>query len=225
MVTAIQPYSMEPLRRAPDPDLERLGAKGYIDLALERAYASRSPGKPSQIIQMPEAERAREIEARYRTLEQMADFDDELMEELLNEHEPARDLIMADLARETAELKIVPVFLGSAENGSGVRRLMKALRHEMPELRSAARRVDADGRSAVVLKTRHAGQAGRQDAGARDVGRDLGWRAGDAARRHRPSASPASSRCRANPRPSSTRRWRATSSASAVSRKPDAATS
>jgi elongation factor G len=95
-------------------------------------------------------------------LEQVADFDDRLLEELINDHEPGRDHVMSDLADELAKVQIVPVFLGSAENGSGVRRLLKALRHEMPELKVAAERVGAEGRSAAVLKTRHAGQAGRQ---------------------------------------------------------------
>jgi elongation factor G len=161
MVAAIQPFSLEPLVARQIPIWNGAGALGYIDLAMERAYAYES-GKPSKMIQIPEAERAREIEARYRMLEQMADFDDQLMEELINEHEPERDLVMSDLANEMANVQIVPVFLGSAENGSGVRRLLKALRHEMPSLKTAADRLGADGRSAAVLKTRHAGQAGRQ---------------------------------------------------------------
>jgi elongation factor G len=161
MVAALQPFSMEPLVARQIPIWNGSGALGYIDLALERAYEY-EPGKPSKMIQIPEAERAREIEARYRMLEQMADFDDKLMEELINEHDPGRELVMTDLAEEMGRVQIVPVFLGSAENGSGVRRLMKALRHEMPGLERAAARVGGEGRSAAVLKTRHAGQAGRQ---------------------------------------------------------------
>ena len=114
------------------------------------------------MIQIPEAERAREIEARYRMLEQMADFDDRLMEDLINETEPPRDHVMSDLASEVSRMQIVPVFLGSAENGAGVRRLLKALRHETPPLGTAAARLGADGASAAVIRTRHVGQAGRQ---------------------------------------------------------------
>ena len=71
---------------------------------------------------------------------------------------------MADLADEFGRSLIVPVFLGSAENGSGVRRLLKALRHETPELKVAAERIGAEGKSAAVIKTRHVGQAGRHVA-------------------------------------------------------------
>ncbi len=161
MIAALQPYSLEPLVARQIPIWNGAGAHGYIDLALERAYEY-EPGKPSKLIEMPEGERGREAEARYKMLEQMADFDDGLMEELLNDEQPSRDHVMGDLADEMARVQIVPVFLGSAENGSGVRRLMKALRHETPELKVAAERMGADGRSAAVLKTRHAGQAGRQ---------------------------------------------------------------
>lgn len=161
MIAAIQPYSLEPLVARQIPIWSGSGAKGYIDLAMERAY-SYEPGRSSKLIQIPEAERAREIEARYRMLEQMADFDDSLMEELINEHEPARDHVMTDLADEMRRVQIVPVFLGSAENGSGVLRLLKALRHETPALSFAAQRIGAEGSSAAVLKTRYAGQAGRQ---------------------------------------------------------------
>lgn len=161
MIAALQPYSMEPLVARQIPIWNGSGASGFIDLALERAYQY-EPGQPSKMIQIPESEREREAEARYRMLEQMSDFDDELMEELLNDEQPSRDHVMSDLAAELSRVQIVPVFLGSAENGSGVRRLMKALRHETPNLMYAAERLGAEGRSAAVLKIRHAGQAGRQ---------------------------------------------------------------
>ena len=161
LISALQPYSLEPLVARQIPIWNGSGANGYIDLALERAYRYES-GKPSKLIQIPEQEKVREIEARYHMLEQMADFDDRLMEDLINEHEPQRDHIMSDLAEELGRVQIVPVFLGSAENGSGVRRLLKALRHELPPLDAASTRTGADGKSALVLKTRHVGQAGRQ---------------------------------------------------------------
>jgi elongation factor G len=161
LISALQPYSLEPLVARQIPIWNGSGANGYIDLALERAYRYES-GKPSKLIQIPEQERAREIEARYHMLEQMADFDDRLMEDLINEHEPQRDHVMSDLADELGRVQIVPVFLGSAENGSGVRRLLKAMRHELPRLDAAARRTGAEGKSALVLKTKHVGQAGRQ---------------------------------------------------------------
>ena len=124
LIAAIQPFSLEPLVARQIPIWNGSGALGYIDLALERAYRYES-GKPSRLIQIPEQEKAREIEARYHMLEQMADFDDTLMEDLINEAEPERDHIMSDLADELGRAQIVPVFLGAAENSAGVRRLLK----------------------------------------------------------------------------------------------------
>ncbi|HVY90500.1 MAG TPA: elongation factor G [Hyphomonadaceae bacterium] len=161
MIAALQPFSVEPLVARQIPIWNGAGASGFIDLALERAYQYEA-GKPSTLIKIPDAEKDRELEARARMLEQVADFDDRLLEELINDHEPEREHVMSDLADELGRGLIVPVFLGSAEAGSGVRRLLKALRHEMPALDGAAERIGADGRSAIVLKTRHAGQAGRQ---------------------------------------------------------------
>jgi len=161
LITAIQPYSLEPLVARQIPIWNSSGALGYIDLALERAYHYES-GKPSKLIQIPEQEKAREVEARYHMLEQMADFDDTLMEELINDAVPGRDHVMSDLADELGRVQIVPVFLGSADNNAGVRRLLKALRHELPKLDAAAQRTGASGKSAMVLKTKHVGQAGRQ---------------------------------------------------------------
>jgi elongation factor G len=56
---------------------------------------------------------------------------------------------------------IVPVFFGSAINGFGVRRLLKALRHETPTPERAAARLGVEGGGAYVLKTTYAGQGGK----------------------------------------------------------------
>jgi len=106
-------------------------ATGFIDLALERAFVYREHAQ-SETMSIPDAERAREVEARFQMLERVADYDDALMEELLSDIEPPRDRVFDDLAREMREGLICPVFLGSAERGNGILRLLKALRHEAP---------------------------------------------------------------------------------------------
>ena len=65
-------------------------------------------------------------------LEQLADHDDELLEQLLMDQTPEPATIFADLARETGENLGVSVLFGSAASSWGVRRLLKALRHEAP---------------------------------------------------------------------------------------------
>ena len=59
----------------------------------------------------------REKSERTRLLETLADFDDDLMEALLMDEQPDQQMVMADLAIDTAGNKVVPVILGSALAG------------------------------------------------------------------------------------------------------------
>src|SRR5690606_25163435 len=115
-----------------------------------------------EVVPMPEALESRKQEARFHMLEQLADYDDELMEQLLSDMQPPRDRIFEDLAKETREGMICPVLLGSAENGNGIVRLLKALRHEAPFVSSTADRVGlGDAKSAVqILKTVYTAHGG-----------------------------------------------------------------
>ncbi len=129
---------------------------GFIDLALDRAFVYREHA-PSELIERPAEIEERFREARYEMLERLADYDDHLMEELLSDIEPPRDEVFADLARELAEGLIVPVMIGSAERDNGVRRLLKALRHEVPDVGQLAARTGKglpEG-AARVVKTLH----------------------------------------------------------------------
>src|SRR5947209_2495581 len=76
-------------------------------------------------------------------LEKLADHDDALMEQLLEDIQPPRDAVFDDLARELREGLICPVLLGSALRENGVLRLMKALRHEAPGVAETAKRLGA----------------------------------------------------------------------------------
>jgi elongation factor G len=160
LLAALQPSSATPLVARQIPIWKDDHVSGFVDLALERAYLYQ-PGKPSQQVDIPADLAEREAEARFHMLEQLADFDDELMEQLLSDVTPSQDAIYADLIKETHQGLITPVFFGSAANGFGVRRLLKALRHDAPDCEAAAARIGADGDSAYVFKTAHAGQAGK----------------------------------------------------------------
>ncbi|MDQ3144613.1 MAG: GTP-binding protein, partial [Pseudomonadota bacterium] len=131
LLAALQLLSVSPLiaRQIPIRDGDKV--TGFVDLALERAYHY-APGKPSETVPIPENLAARETEARTHLLEQLADHDDRLLEQLLMDQAPTPGTIFADLARETSDNLGVSVLFGSASNGWGVRRLLKALRHEAP---------------------------------------------------------------------------------------------
>lgn len=160
LLQALQDVSALPLVARQIPIWEDEKVTGYVDLALERAHHYES-GKPSKIIDIPKTVAERETEARFHMLEQLADFDDTLMEQLLSDVTPDRDTIFADLVRETREGLIAPVFFGSTAQGHGIRRLLKALRHDTPEPKFAAERLGLKGAGAYVMKISHAGQAGK----------------------------------------------------------------
>jgi elongation factor G len=171
LLQALAPVSSVPLVARQLPLLEGEKVTGFVDLALERAHLWR-PGQRSQIVDLSPDVAKLEADARFHMLEQLADFDDTLMEQLLNDVDPARDLVFADLVSDMNEGLIVPVFFGSALAGEGIGRLLKALRHETPAPERAAARLGIDRPGAYVLKVSHAGQAGKL-AYARVFGKPL----------------------------------------------------
>ncbi len=132
---------------------------GYIDLALERAFAYRD-GAASERRPLG-AHEAEEKDARFHMLEQLADFDDELLEQLVGDVTPEQELVFADLVKELNQGLITPVFFGDSAKGWGVRRLLKALRHDAAAPTASAERLCADVPGVYVIKTAYAGQAGK----------------------------------------------------------------
>jgi elongation factor G len=159
LLSALQPMSVSPLiaRQVPIRDGEKVS--GFVDLALERAFKYRA-GKQSERIEIPPELQDREIEARTHMLEQLADHDDELLEQLLMDQSPSQEKVLHDLARETGENLGVPVLFGSAISSWGVRRLLKALRHETPTPQRAADRLGVSDPAMYVFKVVH-GSIGR----------------------------------------------------------------
>lgn len=156
LLALLQETSEKPLLLRQIPIWENGMATGFVDLALERAFVYREHA-PSQVIDI--ADLIREKEARFQMLERLADYDEHLLEELLADIEPERDEVMRDLSREFAEGLVVPVLIGSADGDHGVRRLLKALRHEVPEVDAAAKRAGINTGATVVrvIKTFHGG--------------------------------------------------------------------
>ena len=161
LLALLQEESDTPLLLRQIPIWENGLATGFVDLALERAF-SYDPGHKNEVIDIGDLRR--EKEARFQMLERLADYDEHLMEELLGDIEPDAAEIFGDLARELAEALVVPVLIGSAARDNGVLRLLKALRHEVPEVTKAAERagIKPGGDTVVkVLKTFHGGQGGK----------------------------------------------------------------
>ncbi|ACK65399.1 small GTP-binding protein [Rippkaea orientalis PCC 8801] len=104
---------------------------GYIDLVTEQAYHYH-PGSPADPIPLPEHLKEEEHRARHEMLEVLADFDDHLLEELIEEIEPPQEEILKDLKQDLSADLIVPVFFGIADQDYGVRPLLDAIIKEAP---------------------------------------------------------------------------------------------
>lgn len=165
VLQALQAVSARPLVLREVPIRDAGGqVSGYVDLVSERAYRYH-PGQESDLVKIPEELTEREQTARQELLEALADFDDTLLEQLLEDTVPSRDDVYAQLSKDLADDLLVPVFFGVAERDHGVRRLLKALRHEVPGHETTALRLGLDpaaGDTALtVFKTYHQPHTGK----------------------------------------------------------------
>jgi elongation factor G len=81
LLSSLQPVSVSPLIARQIPIRNGDQITGFVDLALERAFHYN--GNDSEQIDIPGEIQDREHEARNQMLEQLADHDDELLEQLL----------------------------------------------------------------------------------------------------------------------------------------------
>lgn len=137
---------------------------GFIDLVSEQAYHYHA-GAPADPVPLPDSLAAEEKVARTEMLETLADFDDHLLEELIEEIEPPKDEIFQDLKMELGADLVVPVFVGVASRDYGVRPLLDALVREAPEPQVTAERrgINAADQAPLVqiLKNYYTPQGGK----------------------------------------------------------------
>jgi elongation factor G len=163
VLTILQPASRCKLLLRQIPSFSGEIIAGFVDLALERAYVYREHAR-SEVIPLEGDILDREKTARFSMLETLADHDDQLMEQLLDDIQPPRDKVFEDLSKELREGLVCPVLLGSATKTNGVLRLMKALRHESPGIADTADRLGMKGGSdnvGYVMKTLHTAHGGK----------------------------------------------------------------
>ncbi len=130
------------------------GFSGYVDLADMKAYTREGEHDREGAIPSDVLERVRA--AHGELLEAMADFDDHLMEELLEGVEPPLDEVERDLCSECSHDQIVPVLVAAGATGAGVSALMRALERwfpspaDAPVLDAEGRPIPADPAAAVI---------------------------------------------------------------------------
>jgi elongation factor G len=163
VLVLLQPASRTKLILRQIPTFSGDLISGFVDLALERAFVYKEHA-PSQVVPLEGDLADREKTARFSMLETLADHDDELMEQLLEDIQPPRDKIFDDLTRDLREGQVCPVLLGTAIRANGILRLLKALRHESPGITETAKRLgveangDAVGCVVKTLNTTHGGR-------------------------------------------------------------------
>jgi len=160
LLEALQPMSGAALVARQLPIREGGHVTGFVDLALERAYHYEQ-GQPSRQVALADGLRGEEEAARFHMLEQLADHDDALLEQLIADETPSLETLFGDLSRETGDGLVVPVLFGSALNDFGIRRLLKMLRHDTPQAAATAARLGIEGAGLRVLKVSYGSTIGR----------------------------------------------------------------
>ena len=128
---SIQEYSVKPLVIRQIPIRKADKVIDSVDVIHERAYMYEK-GKHSKIIDIPEEMLSQRKEIREKVLETLADFNDVLMEKILEDTPTSNEEIYENLQKDISSNKIVEVLTGSAENVTGVHRLLKSIRHDCP---------------------------------------------------------------------------------------------
>jgi elongation factor G len=165
VLQALKSVSSRPLVPQQYPIRHNNEVIGFIDLVNEQAYHYH-PNSPADPVPLPDHLKGEEQIARQEMLETIAEFDDHLLEELLEDINPPREEILQDLKQELGADQIVPVFFGMAEKDYGVRHLLAALVEEAPAPTITANRrglePNAEGDAVVqILKTYFTPQGGR----------------------------------------------------------------
>ena len=104
-------------------------------------------------MELPETMIEREQQARSELLEAFADYDDDLLEQIVEDKAPVAKDVYSISTKALQRHNLVPAFLGSATLGNGLQRLLKSLRHEVPFVDTLRGRLglDNDVRAAVCL--------------------------------------------------------------------------
>ena len=162
LLAAAQPQSSRPLVLRHIPIMKGQTVSGYVDVVAERAYQYKLD-QPSERIAMDSARGADAPDARREMLEKLADFDDSLLEKLLEDSIPETGEVYRHLTKDFAENLIVPVLIGGAEHQHGVTRLLKELRHEVPPpaVTAARRGIPAATPTGQVFKIIYAPHVGK----------------------------------------------------------------
>jgi elongation factor G len=106
---------------------------GIIDLVENHAVIYNDDlGKEQEIVEIPADQVERAAEAREHLLEVVSQYDDELLELILEEQEVPVALLKRALRKATLEIQLTPVLCGSSFKNKGVQPLLDAVIDYLP---------------------------------------------------------------------------------------------
>ena len=133
------------------------GHQGVIDLATMTAiYFDGDNGEDVRTEEIPAEHREFAEEKRAEMLEAVSMFNEQLMEDLLEENEISEELVHAAIKTGVLSLELCPVYMGSAFKNKGVQPLLDAINRYLPSPLEAEPTEAADlanGGSKVLLDT------------------------------------------------------------------------
>ncbi len=107
--------------------------RGVIDLINMKAIVYKDDlGQEWEVVDIPADHEGVAREARTAVIEAVADYDDELMEDYLEERPIEPDRLIADIRKATLDISITPVLCGSAFKNKGVQPLLDAVIDYLP---------------------------------------------------------------------------------------------
>ena len=127
--------------------------EGVVDLiGMKGLYFEGPNGNIVREEEIPEAMMEEALAKREELIEAASDFDDELMNMVLEGEEPSNEMIEAAIRRGTLSLKMCPVFVGSAHKNKGIQPLLDGVTKYLPEPRDVENKaLDLDNNEAEVL--------------------------------------------------------------------------
>jgi len=106
---------------------------GIIDLINMKAILYRDElGKDIDVTEIPEAHREAAEAAREHLLNEVSDYDDELVELILEDAEIPSERLIAAIRKATLEIALTPVLCGSSFKNKGVQPLLDAVIDYLP---------------------------------------------------------------------------------------------
>lgn len=117
------------------------GFAGFVDVVSMKAYKYSDNGKAASTA-LPDGVADKTHE---ELLEALADFDDHLMEEILEGVEPPLDEVQKDLSEDVSTDRIVPVLVASGVKNYGIPELLGLILRQLPD-GSTVKRADVSGK-------------------------------------------------------------------------------